>query len=110
MPNTIKHLTLIILTMLVTASAIAQQDDSAFKDDYGNTYKNRVVPVIYPVINDRDYEDDRETYDDDDDPGSGDEGGGTVEDPVAPIDGKLIWLAFAGIGFAVLYFRTARQQ
>ncbi|AWI25225.1 hypothetical protein HYN49_04565 [Flavobacterium pallidum] len=38
--------------------------------------------------------------DGEEDPGTGFEGGGSVEDPT-PIDGNLIWLAAAGIGLLV---------
>ena len=50
----------------------------------------------------------------DDDPGTGfeDEGGdtdGSVED-AAPINGKLLWLAVAGIAFIYFNFRKRQQE
>ena len=35
---------------------------------------------------------------DEEDPGTGFEGGGDVEEPAAPIDSHIVWLAAAGIG------------
>ena len=101
------RLSIQLILCFFAIAARAQQDDNAFKDDYGNTYKNRVAPVIFPVIEERDSnDDDRETFDDDDvDPGSGEEDGGSVEGPEAPINGHLAYLAFAGIAFAGLYYR-----
>lgn len=50
----------------------------------------------------------------DDDPGTGfeDEEGntdGSVEDG-APINGKLLWLAIAGIAFSYFYFKRMQQE
>jgi hypothetical protein len=45
-------------------------------------------------------------------PGDDDGGGGLEGDdtPAAPIDGKLIWLAIAGILFSVYYFKSKQQK
>jgi len=44
-------------------------------------------------------------------PGDDDEGGGLEDDdaPQAPINGKLIWLAIAGILFAIYIYKTRRK-
>ena len=44
---------------------------------------------------------------DEDDPGTGVEGGGSVE---APIDRNLLWLAGAGICFAFFYFKNEGKR
>lgn len=38
---------------------------------------------------------------DDEDPGTGAEGGGSVEEPAAPINEGILFLAASGIGFAM---------
>ena len=45
-------------------------------------------------------------------PGDDDGGGGLEGDdtPAAPIDGKLIWLAIAGILFSLYYFKSKKQK
>ncbi|WP_318641023.1 hypothetical protein [Flavobacterium ardleyense] len=42
-------------------------------------------------------------------PGTDDQSGGLEgEDPVAPINGKLIWLALVGIAFAYYTYKNTR--
>lgn len=45
-------------------------------------------------------------------PGDDDGGGGLEGDdtPAAPIDGKLIWLAIAGVFFSLYYFKSKQQK
>ena len=45
-------------------------------------------------------------------PGDDDTGGGLEDDdpPPAPINGKLIWLAVAGILFAIYMYRNNRKE
>ncbi|HEY0091391.1 MAG TPA: hypothetical protein VGB43_02800 [Flavobacterium sp.] len=44
-------------------------------------------------------------------PGDDDTGGGLEDDdaPQAPINGKLLWLAIAGILFAIYVYKTRRK-
>lgn len=36
--------------------------------------------------------------------------GGTIEDPGAPINTRIIWLVIAGIAFAFYYYSTQRKK
>ena len=42
--------------------------------------------------------------------GNGNQGGGTVEEPDAPINSKLIFLAIAGVIFAYHFFAKTQKQ
>lgn len=47
---------------------------------------------------------------DDEDPGNGFDDGGTVEDPIVPINTQMIWLLLMGIAFAFYYFRKLQLK
>jgi hypothetical protein len=90
-PNypTIKSL-FVLLFILSCFDAVGQ---GALDDEYGNHYGYNRSPIYYP----------QDVEDDEDDPGTGEEGGGTVEDPETPIDENLLYLAIAGIAAAGWY-------
>jgi hypothetical protein len=84
---------LLVVVIFLTTYSISAQDE--LSDEYGNHYGYHRSPIYYPQ---------RDAEDAEDDPGTGEEGGGTVEDPETPIDGNLLYLAIAGIAAAGLYF------
>lgn len=82
------YITTILLGIFMLAGLPAFAQDGDLHDEYGNEYGRVIQPKDYSS---------HSFFSDDDDPGSGEEGGGSVEDLEAPIDGIVLWLALTGI-------------
>lgn len=86
----------LMISLLAGLPAFAQDGD--LEDEYGNSYNQ--------TIRARDYGGDLNFFDSDDDPGSGEEGGGSVEDPEVPIDDHLLLLLLSAIGLGWCFYRS----
>jgi hypothetical protein len=80
-----------LVVVVILSGCVKVNAQGAFEDEYGNRYDYHRSPIYYPQ------------EEEEDDPGTGEEGGGTVEDPETPVDAHLIYLALAGIIFAGTY-------
>lgn len=94
-------ITYLCIIICLLAGFHARAQDDAFEDGYGSSYGETATD---------DYDEDLVVFSDDDNPGSGEEGGGSVEDPEAPIDDYLPWLALAGIGLGYYLCRGRKVK
>jgi hypothetical protein len=85
-----------LIVILITLSSISLSAQKVLNDEYSKYYNFNTSQLNIAA--------------DEDDPGTGEEGGGTVEDVPVPIDTNLIYLLFAGISIGAFYYRNCRQE